>query len=96
MKKFLLIISFIVTAIGIEACGPGYVTSQPNNYNQYRPQSPSPSHIWIEGNWTYNRQTRGYNQNNGHWESPRKGRSYQQGAWRSNKRGYSWSPGRWR
>ena len=95
MKKLHLIVLFITLAFLIYSCSPAYVATQPLDNDEVRPHSPSNSHVWIGGNWKYNRRLKQYNQGFGRWVIPQRGKTYYQGQWNSNSRGYYWVPGRW-
>jgi hypothetical protein len=78
------------------ACSPAYVRTQPTYEEGFRPPRPGNNHVWVDGNWIYNRPSRAYNHSNGFWAVPNRGRKYQSGQWRNNSRGFYWTPGRWR
>lgn len=94
MKK--LFVALIGLTLISNSCSPSYVSTQPTYQEGFRPQQPSNNHVWVDGNWIYNRPTRSYNHSNGYWSVPNRGRKFQSGQWRNNRRGYYWSPGRWR
>lgn len=94
MKK--LFIAFIGVTLTLVACSPTYVSTRPTYEEGFRPPQPSNNHVWVDGNWIYNRRLRTYNRSNGYWSTPYRGRKYQSGQWKSNRRGYYWTPGRWR
>ena len=95
MKKYVIIISLICVIVLFIGCEGAYVLSEPMNTESIRPVQPSPSHIWIDGDWYYNRQLHSYNRREGYWDMPRKGRTYQQGHWENNKKGHYWINGKW-
>jgi WXXGXW repeat (2 copies) len=94
MKK--LFFGLITVALLSNSCTPAYVSTQPTYEEGFRPPRPSDNHVWVDGNWHYNRQLRAYKRSNGFWSMPYRGRRYQSGHWRNNSRGYYWNPGRWR
>jgi hypothetical protein len=99
LGKYTRIFSYLLffTGIGIvfNSCVGGYVASEPAYYDYARPQRPSETHIWINGDWGWNNQTHLYVQKTGYWEKPRQGQSYVQGSWQTTPRGKSWSKGHW-
>lgn len=97
--KYMKIFSYMVLLVGItiifNSCLGGYVASEPSYVEYDRPQRPSETHIWIDGDWNYNNQTHLYVQKAGYWDRPRQGQSYVAGSWQSTSRGKSWSKGHW-
>ena len=97
--KYMKIFSYMVLLVGIaivfNSCVGGYVESEPSYVAYDRPQRPSETHIWIDGDWNWNNQTHVYVQKNGYWDKPRQGQSYVAGSWQSSPRGKSWSKGYW-
>ena len=60
-----------------------------------RTVSPSPRHIWVDGNWVW----RGGNYvwEDGYWGLPAPGfHQYIPGHWKMKRRGWVWIPGHWR
>lgn len=96
MKKFVYLISLVGLLTFFNSCSVGYVSEEPIYREGPRPQRPSESHIWIEGNWYWNNQSRSYNRRDGYWARPDRGRTYESGHWIRTERGYRWVPGRWR
>lgn len=94
MKK--VIFALIGLTLLCNACSPAYVSTQPTYQDGFRPPQPSNNHVWVDGNWIYNRPTRTYNRVDGYWAVPNRGRKYKAGQWKNNNRGYYWTPGRWR
>ena len=95
MKQLFQIAVVLYLLTFFNACAPGYVSSIPPERNYDRPTRPSTSHVWIDGNWIYQRRAKSYYRNNGSWQTPRRNRTYQQGSWKSNNQGYRWHNGRW-
>ena len=89
----MLLLAFVVA---FNSCESSYVATRPTYTEYARPQQPSPSHFWIEGDWNWNRGSRSYERANGHWEQQRPGRNYQQGSWQTNTHGNYWRKGGWR
>ena len=95
MKKLVFLIVLAAFVSFVDACAPAYVRDQPSSRNFDRPQRPSDAHVWRDGDWVWNRQSRTYHQRNGSWAKPRNGRSYRQGHWNTNRRGQYWVRGQW-
>lgn len=97
MKKFIFLFSLAGMLLLLNACSTtGYVTTEPAYVEYTRPARPSNLHIWIDGDWQYNRQSRVYVQKNGYWSKPSQGRTYQAGHWQATPQGKSWSKGHWK
>ncbi len=95
MKKF----TFFITLIGFGLfvrCKPAYVTVKPDYVETPRPARPSNNHIWINGDWVWNSQTKTYIREDSYWVVPNRNRSYTQGQWKTTQRGYYWEPSRWK
>jgi len=94
-KKFVYITSLAGIGLFFNGCMAGYVATEPT-YSEYsRPQRPSDLHVWIDGDWVFNRQTQVYVQRNGYWMQPQQNRVYVSGHWQTTPRGKYWSKGRW-
>jgi len=94
-KKILAVASIAGMGIFLNSCSAGYVATQPS-YNEYaRPERPSNLHVWIDGDWTYSRQTRAYVHQNGYWTKPSPNRVYVSGQWQTTPKGKYWSKGHW-
>jgi hypothetical protein len=94
-KKILVIASIAGMGIFLNSCASGYVATQPT-YSEYtRPPQPSALHIWIDGDWSYSRQTHAYVQQNGYWTKPNPNRIYVLGQWQTTPKGKYWTKGRW-
>lgn len=99
MKKFitrfimilLMAISFTVVAeaqfiVKIRPAGPVF---------RARPISPSPTHVWVGGNYVW----RGgqYVYTNGYWAvPPGAGMHWVEGRWKHRRGGWVWVPGHWK
>lgn len=95
IKKIILIGSLAGIGLFLNSCMAGYVATEPT-YSEYsRPQRPSDLHVWIDGDWVYNRSTHVYVQRNGYWEKPQQNRIYISGQWQSTPRGKYWEKGHW-
>jgi hypothetical protein len=68
MKK--LFFGLITVALLSNACSPAYVSTQPTYEEGFRPPRPSNNHVWVDGNWNYNRQSRSYKRSDGFWSMP--------------------------
>ena len=95
LKKIIILTSLAGIGLFFNACTAGYVATEPTYVEYSRPQQPSTYHVWIDGDWVYNRQTHAYVQHNGSWQRPVQGRSYQSGHWQSTPKGHQWSQGHW-
>jgi len=95
-EKLVYLISLTGIVLFLNSCAAGYVATEPT-YSEYsRPQRPSDLHVWINGDWEYNRSTRAYVQRNGYWEQPQQNRTYVSGYWQSTPRGKYWAKGHWK
>ena len=96
MKQLLLHISFLLIFFFFTGClGSGYISEEPSYVEVARPTRPTESHIWIEGNWNWNRNNHTYYHDNGSWQKPVAGRQYSQGFWQQSPKGKRWVAGRW-
>lgn len=96
IRKVIFIGSLAGIGLFLNSCMAGYIATEPA-YSEYsRPQRPSELHVWIDGDWVYNRSTRVYVQRSGYWQQPRQGRVYVSGQWQSTPRGKYWSHGHWK
>jgi hypothetical protein len=95
MKMFFFISSMAGIGLFLNSCMEGYVATQPTYVEYSRPQRPSELHVWVDGDWAYNRSTRVYVQKNGYWQQPRQNRTYVSGHWQSSPRGHYWVSGRY-
>ena len=95
-KKLTILTILAGTGLFFNSCSTtGYVTSEPAYYEHPRPQRPSEVHVWIDGDWEYNRSSHAYVQRNGYWEQPRPNHNYVSGQWQSSPRGKYWTKGHW-
>ncbi len=95
MKRFIYVSGFALMGICFTGCIAGYVDTEPVYVEGVRPMRPSETHIWIDGDWVYNRQSRSYARHEGHWDRPVQGKVYISGSWQTTPRGRHWNPGRW-
>ena len=96
MKKSVYLGAILAITISLASCGPAYLSVEPSYVEYARPARPSASYIWIDGDWTYSRQSQSYNHGRGRWEQPRSGQSYKEGYWKQDKHGKKWEKGRWK
>ncbi|HWZ02872.1 MAG TPA: hypothetical protein VNX40_04620 [Mucilaginibacter sp.] len=64
-----------------------------------RPGRPSPRHVWVNEEWTWNGQANKYIYHPGYWMvPPRDGDVWVPGHWkrRGYQPGYKWVPGHWK
>jgi len=94
-RKLAYITSLAGIGFFLNSCATGYVATEPSYVEYSRPQRPSELHIWVNGDWAFNRQTHAYVQRNGYWASPNQRRVYVTGQWQTTPRGKYWSKGRW-
>ena len=96
MKKIFYLASLAGMLLIMNSCSTtGYVSDEPTYVEYSRPSRPSNLHIWIDGDWTYNNQSRTYVQGRGYWQVPRHGRTYIQGSWQTTPQGHRWQTGHW-
>ena len=96
MTKFIFLISFVGMLLFLDSCSTtGYVATEPEYVEYARPARPSDLHVWIDGDWVWNRQTSGYVRQNGYWQIPSRGRTYISGSWQTSPQGYRWESGHW-
>jgi len=95
VKRVFYLSGLVGIGLLLKSCMPGYVGSEPGYTEGARPLQPSSLHVWVDGDWSYNRQSHAYIHNNGYWSRPRQGRTFVTGHWQSGPRGHSWTPGRW-
>lgn len=95
LKKYLFIGGLAGIGLLFNGCFPGYVTSEPTYIETSRPSSPSNVHVWVDGNWTWNRQSRTYVQHDGYWDRPHHNRKFVAGHWTTTPKGHKWSKGHW-
>jgi hypothetical protein len=95
LRKIIYISSIAGTALVFSGCATGYVVTEPSYVEYSRPQRPSDLHIWVNGDWVFNRQSHAYVQRNGYWASPNQGRVYVTGQWQTTPKGKYWTKGHW-
>ena len=96
MKKIYFLASLAGILLLMSSCSTqGYVSSEPTYTESVRPQRPSSMHVWIDGDWVFNRQSRVYVHQNGYWQKPGRGRTYISGSWQSTPQGLRWQTGHW-
>jgi hypothetical protein len=95
LRNIIYLTSLAGIGLLFNSCVGGYVANEPAYVEYDRPQRPSNAHIWINGDWNYNRQSHMYVQKTGYWEQPRHGQTYVSGQWQINSRGKHWSKGHW-
>jgi hypothetical protein len=94
LKKLLLLTSLAGIGFFLNGCMAGYVATEPTYMEYARPPRPSEAHIWINGDWGYNRQNHVYVQKVGYWEKPNTRHTYVPGHWQSNQKGHYWVSGK--
>lgn len=94
-RKLIVLACMSGMGIFLNSCASGYVATEPV-YSEYsRPPQPSLLHIWIDGDWIFNRQTHTYVRQNGYWSQPQQNRIYVSGQWQTSPKGKYWTKGRW-
>lgn len=96
MKMYTRPLLFLITLFLFISCSSGrYVSSEPRRVEMIRPRQPSSLHVWIDGDWIWQKDTRTYRNSYGRWELPNRNRNYIPGYWENRKKGKRWMPGRW-
>ena len=95
LKKYLYIGGLAGVGLLFNGCFPGYVGSEPVYVETTRSSSPSGAHVWVDGDWEWNRQSQTYVHQEGYWHKPYHGRKFIAGHWTSTSRGHSWIKGHW-
>lgn len=93
LKKIIFLTGIATLGILGSGCTTGYVATEPAYVEYNRPPRPSDNHIWIEGNYVYNRPTHVYVQKNGYWKKSGSNSTYVSGHWQSTPRGQYWVKG---
>lgn len=97
MKEVIQLITVAVIALFMQSCKTnGYVAVRPASIETVRPVRPGVNHVWVDGDWRWDRQTRHYNWHSGYWHAPYRGHIYTPGRWQTTERGHRWVAGRWR
>ncbi len=60
------------------------------------PPGPSPRHVWVPGEWRWNKRRGEYVWREGFWIEPRPGRVWVPGFWEDGPGGSRWIAGHWR
>ena len=61
-----------------------------------KPPLPSPRHIWIDGEWRWNKKRGEYVWREGFWIEPKPGRMWVPGFWEDGPGGSRWIAGHWK
>lgn len=69
------------------------VRHRPTDPRYEQSRRPSPNHVWIPGDWVYNRGQ--YSFQPGEWVMPNRGKAYVPGHWERVRHGWYWVPGYW-
>ena len=96
MKIFTNSILFLLATFLLMSCsGIGIVRTEPMYVEIERPRQPSSAHIWIEGDWIWQKDSRTYSNNHGRWELPQRSKKFTPGHWETRRKGKYWIHGRW-
>jgi hypothetical protein len=95
LKKYLYIGGLAGIGLLFNGCFPGYISSEPTYVETSRPSSPSNVHVWVDGNWAWNRHSGTYEHRDGYWSKPHQNRKYTAGHWNSTPKGHRWVDGHW-
>jgi hypothetical protein len=95
LKKGIYLTGLVCAAFFFHACMVGYAETEPVYVESVRPAAPSSVHVWIDGDWAYNRHTHGYVRNQGYWVKPAPNKTYVQGHWQAHPQGHTWTRGHW-
>ena len=94
LRKIFYISGFVGLGLCLNSCtSTGYVSTEPSYVEYNRPPQPSSTHIWINGDWSYNQRNHIYVQKNGYWEKPNPRRTHVAGHWESGPQGKYWVSG---
>lgn len=96
LKNFIYIAGLAGIGLLANSCSLGYVSTEPVYVESVRPARPSNLHVWIDGDWVYNRQRHAYVHSSGYWERPSENRIYVSGRWQNGPRGQYWEKGHWK
>jgi hypothetical protein len=95
MKKLIYLTSLVGLGFFANSCSLGYVATEPVYVENVRPVRPDNFHIWIDGDWVYNRQSHAYARNTGYWAKPNPNSIYVSGQWQNGTKGKYWQKGHW-
>ena len=96
MKKIIVLTLLASALFFTNACTRHYAETEPVFLEAQRPTRPSEVHVWIDGDWAWNRGMNAYVRKDGYWAVPNKGRTYVAGHWSKSRAGHYWVPGQWR
>jgi len=95
LRRFIYLTSFVGSGLFLNGCMAGYVATTPAYVEVARPANPGNGYIWVNNDWAYDRQSKGYIQNNGMWQKQKPRKTYTAGHWETSPRGNYWAKGRW-
>src|SRR5512133_1960352 len=93
-RRIIYLTSIAGLGLFVNSCvgGYGYVNTEPAYVEYERPARPSELHVWVDGDYSYNRQSHNYVQRQGSWVRPNQGQVYVTGSWQTSSRGKYWAP----
>jgi WXXGXW repeat (2 copies) len=95
--KRIIFLTLLASALFLtNACNRHYAETEPVFLDAPKPTRPSEAHVWIDGDWAWNKDMYAYVRKDGYWVVPNKGRTYVAGHWSKSRAGHYWVPGQWR
>ena len=61
-----------------------------------KPAKPDAKHVWVAGEWKFNKTTKKYDWKEGHWFAPRPNTIWVSGHWKKVPEGFKWMHGQWK
>jgi hypothetical protein len=96
LKRVVYLTSMAGMALIFNSCMVGYVATEPVYVVEVsRPPRPGNQYIWVDGDWSWNRQSHSYVQRNGYWRRSGQGQQYVAGHWQASPQGNRWAKGYW-
>ena len=97
MKSFIISIVFALSIFATnDLSAQFFVRIRPIAPVVVVPPIPSPRHVWIPGEWRWNRRRGEYIWRQGFYAVPKPGRVWIEGRWVEGPEGSRWEPGYWR
>ncbi len=93
MKSVLIVFSLIF----LSGCGAVVVTRPENPHVVIIPDSPGPAYGWVNDSWRWDRRSRSYAVQKGHWVKPKRNSVvWVDGRWINTRGGWKYVRGHWR